>query len=59
MAIPTLGDDVELEAENIKNANDLKGVKCTFSSTSTALLYDLLLEILQRKINAASNLWRL
>ena len=46
MASPTL-DDVEFEAENIKNANDLKGVNYTFSSASMSLLFHLHFQLIK------------
>ena len=59
MAISPLDDDAEFEAENTKSVNGLKEVKYTFSSKSSSLLVHLHLQLLQGKINAASNQWQL
>lgn len=54
MANPTLDDDVEFEVENIKNANELKEGEMHMPH-----LFHMRLQLLQGKVNAASNQGRL
>ena len=56
MAIPLQDDDVEFEAENIRNLNDLKEDEIhIFLHKHAALLFPLHLQVIQGKISAASN----
>ena len=45
----SLEDNVEFESETMKNVNELKGVKYTFSSACTSLVFHLHLQLLQEK----------